>query len=188
MKFYPLLSCLAFLTFLASVSSLMADNLFPEGSFEILGAEGEPESWSLPHPNYLAKIQADSSLETENGNRFLRLSLENPENANLATAKIPIPDDAANVVITYRVRCTNLTPADVPSWSGVFNGGGFLDGAEQSLELFRGVKRLKESTDGWVDVEEVFQVPVGAKMVLLQPGIYHCTGTADFDDFVVTVE
>jgi hypothetical protein len=185
MKTSPLLLAVLFF---GGLGPLMAENLFPEGNFELLGAEGKPESWSVPHPSYLVKIQGKADLEVEEDNHFMRLSLENPDNACHVSAEVPLPESAANVVISYRVRCSDLVPAASPDWAGVFNGGGFLDANGEVMEGFKGPKRQKAATDGWVEVEDVFQVPVGAKQVRIQAGLYHTTGTADFDDFVVSVE
>jgi hypothetical protein len=163
-------------------------NLLPEGTFEILDDKGEPAAWTIPHPSYRESIGAQFELVTEGEAKFARLTSTLADKSIHISATVPLPENAGKVTISYRTRCRDIVPAETPEWASVRLGGGFAGESGEDLGYLRISKSQRAATPDWVTISETFDVPAGAKTLRLQPGIYFCTGSADFDDFTVTVE
>lgn len=173
---------------LSTLTAGAAENLLPEGSFEVLDDEGRPQLFSLPHPNYQASIGAEVKIEREGENRFLRLIAHRPGTVVHFAASIPVPPSARALRIKFRVRSTDFERAPEPAWSSVRMGGAFLDAAGQPIHpgYLRVTRSVKGNTGGeWVTLEETLTVPEGAARIRVQPGIYYGQGTVDFDDIEV---
>jgi hypothetical protein len=163
-------------------------NLLPEGTFEVLNDKGEPLAWTIPHPSYQQSIGAKFELVTEGEAKFARMTASQADKSIHIAAVIPLPENSTKVTVSYRTRCRDIIPAQTPEWASVRLGGGFAGEDGKDLGYLRISKSQRSATPDWVTVTDTFSVPAGAKTLLVQPGIYFCTGSADFDDLTVTVE
>lgn len=175
---------------IAWIPSARGGNLLPEGSMEIPGDQGLAEGFHYPDPNWLKGFGAAVTVENENGNRFIRVNMPQPEQLIACTFEIPVPEGASSLRVTWRVRATvrQLPTGDEPGGSGVCLIASWYTaprGPGERGYKFGGMQSVKESTNGWVNKESILPVPPGKKFISFQFGTKSVAATADFDDIVI---
>jgi hypothetical protein len=178
-------------------------NLYPEGDFEsspqILAPNPSPfttdpttaqEGALYVEPGDYKNKQCSVTVENEAGSSFIRYVAPNGFKGILRTyIALKLPDPApASLTISMRWRLKDYAPqADAPEWASAQNDPAFVL-ADGTRKVLNGTLRLKSNTAEWQEVEKTINVPDGAKMLILQPGLYCVTGTLDVDDIKVTAE
>lgn len=167
-----------------------AGNLWPEGTMEIPGGQGLAEGFRYPDPNWLKGFGAAVTVENENGNRFIRVNMPRPEQLIACSFEIPVPEGAASLRVTWRMRATvrQVSTKDEPGGCGVCLIASWYAaprGPGERGYQFGGMQSVKESTTGWVKKETILAVPPGKKFLTIQFGTKSVAATADFDDLVI---
>lgn len=179
-------------------------NMFPEGNFESVLEMKAPapspitedpmsavEGVLYIEPGDYKNKGCNVSVEQEDGSSFLRYTAPKGFNGILRTyIALRLPDPAPQVLtIGQRWRMSDCgVEAEAPEWAGAQNDPQFVL-ADGSRKVINGTLRLRENTNGeWQEVEKTVTVPEGAKMVILQPGLYVASGTLDIDDIRVFAE
>lgn len=188
----------------ASLHAADAGNMFPEGNFES-GAQ-----LKAPFPNPITENPKNAeegvlyiepgdyqarnckvSIENEDGSSFLHLEAPKGFDGILRTyiaLRLPEPAPAA-VTIGQRWRMADFAKLEeAPQWAGAQNDPVFVmeDGTRKTIN---GTLRLNSNTGGeWQEVEKTVSVPAGARILILQPGLYRASGTLDIDDIRVFAE
>jgi hypothetical protein len=188
---------------IASASAQEPANLYPEGNFE--GAvelqaphpsplTGDPltaqEGILYIEPGDYKSKKCSVSVENENGSNFIRYVAPVGFTGILRTyIALKLPDPApATLTISMRWRVSDYATQDnAPEWASAQNDPMFVL-ADGTKKILYGTLRLKSNTEEWQEVEKTVSVPEGAKMLILQPGLYCVTGTLDVDDIKVTAE
>ncbi len=185
----------------APICAKADDNLFPEGNFESpVTLKAEPfkagplsaeEGVLYIEPGDFKNKSCQVNTEKEGDSTFLRMIAPEGFSGILRTyIPLKLPETApASVTISMRWRVSDLKiGAGAPEWAGVQNDPMFVM-ADGTTQVANGTLRLKENTGGeWQEVEKSVPVPAGAKMLVLQPGLYLSSGTLDVDDIKVFTE
>lgn len=184
------------------------NNIFPEGTFEgevVLSdkvqqvnamnkGEGLVELGTLYiEPGDYKTKGYTVQVETEEGSKFLRFN--RAANANnkgnfrtYVTLKLPATKPVA-VAISLRWRLREFAKLDgAPEWASAQIEPAFLSADGKVLKNNYGVFRLQKSADTWQEVEKSVPVPEGAVYIMLQPGLYVCSGILDIDDLKIIPE
>jgi hypothetical protein len=186
------------MTFAASAQE---QNIFPDGNFEgeltfsTKSAEvckdfkaADEGTLYIEPGDYKHKGGVTVSIETEDGNKFLRFHNppESKLDGNLRTfivLKLPTPPPSGMTLsLRWRIKDFVLNEG-APDWAAAQCNPMFLlqDGTTtKSVNIFRG----KADTD-WVEKEKSISIPDGATHLILQPGIKGVRGTFDIDDLKV---
>ncbi len=77
--------------------------------------------------------------------------------------------------------------ATEPKWSAAFIGGAVLDAAGNKLINMPTPIHLTQPTGGWMQKEGTFELPEGAAVLDIGPGLYHFSGDFSVDDLVYHV-
>lgn len=171
-------------------SLLLGRNIFPEGSFDILGdSDRVPSGWSFPDPNdkpWKAGFHAEA-VKGESGSKELRLT--NPAfGYSGAQAKLSLPPKIESLRITFRLQAKNVTIGE-PDSAG--NGAGvyarFYDAAAKAIPGSAGwVGGLTQSSDTeWQDKEKILHVPATATTLEIQVMLRSASGEIRVDDVEV---
>jgi hypothetical protein len=171
-------------------------NLLPEGSFELLNADGDPEAWVLPNKNdrpWLAGVTA--RIEQENNSHYLRITTnpEFPGFYSLFTVVPWEPEGKSKVRVSARLRANIQDKPEAP-WRGFRAHVGFSreqgSGRNWTMEGDRRLDGLdiQDTTADWVPATDSRAVPEGTKFICIQFIVGGMTGTFDVDDVVVTPE
>lgn len=179
-------------------------NMFPEGNFESVMEMKAPfpspitedptsavEGVLYIEPGDYKDKGCNVSIEQEDGSSFLRYNAPKGFNGILRTyIALRLPDPAPQLLtIGQRWRLADFeTGPEAPEWAGAQNDPQFVM-ADGSRKVINGTLRLRGNTNGeWQEVEKTVTVPEGAKMLILQPGLYVGSGTLDIDDIRVFAE
>jgi hypothetical protein len=148
----------------------------PNGDFEGVDATRQPLTWKLTDPRRMSIVE-------ENGNRFLRISNENPP-VSLALPTWFQLDPAWNgLKVSVRMRANNLGPGKQP-WENARLSLELQDAAGERAGPYLTVPELKQDSD-WVVKSTTLLIPDTAEFIRIQPALLMATGTVDFDDITV---
>lgn len=188
----------------ASVPAADPGNLFPEGDFESpVRLEAPSPSPTTEDPlnteegllyiepgDYKAK-GCEVSIEGEGDSSFLRLKAPHGFEGILRTyIPLRLPDPTpATITISQRWRLADYEAVPgAPEWASAQNDPIFVL-ADGTTKIIHGTLRLRADTAGeWQEVEKSVNVPEGAKILMLQPGLFMATGTLEVDDIKVFAE
>jgi len=150
-------------------------SLIPNGDFETLGADNWPEGWGGARPGI--------TCEVENGNHFLRLSSQAPDQMLLTYREIKIPAGTQAVDLSWRQRITGLQRGK-QSWFAPTMMLNWLDDARNKVKPGPPNNHFGKDTEGWEPEDVKFLVPSGATMLAVMPSLFRVqAGTYDLDDF-----
>ena len=149
---------------------------FPEGTFENTEGSGWPEGFEPWAPG-------DLKIVEENGNKFLRLTNNNPNASVGGVGRFQLPPEWKAFRLRAKMRAKNLKIGD-KFWESARvtlkttdtegeRAGGYLD-----------VVQLRADSD-WKIVETVNPIAKEAKIVEIEPGILGSTGIVDIDDIEI---
>lgn len=206
MKKIHLLALASAITSLTTAPLLAADptNLFPEGTFDSpIDIEAK-----APNPATQDPLNAQEGiLYAEPGNyRAKGCSIEFTNEGNENVLKFIAPESFSGILRTYiplrlpnppptnitlsiRWATSNLKPAEnAPVWASAQCDPIFvLENGEK--KTINNTLRLTQDTGGeFTEMEKTVPVPDGAKMIILQPGLYLVTGTLAIDEIKVLAE
>ncbi len=151
-------------------------SILPDGTFERLDrASGQPAGWPRAR---------GVSWESEEGNRFLRISSTAPGRMDKLHLDVPVPADVKALELRYRARVTGLKRGE-KSWHDarvIINfkdaSGAMLGSAPPSYH--------RDSTKGWKDVTSRFLVPDGTASLEFMPSLFNVqSGVFDLDDITL---
>jgi hypothetical protein len=151
------------------------DNLVVNGDFEASGS-GRPAAAWVPGRN-----PERTTLETESGNRFLRIVNAVPKQSPSVGQRIELDPRWRWVTVRGRMRTTGVGFGP-GSWHRPKIGITFDVGSASV-----GWNECQGWRDGpdWRTVSIVVNVPQGAQSMNIMPHFSESTGTADYDDVVV---
>lgn len=182
-------------------STILANNLVPEGHFEsALDTHGVPTGWVIdppgwknsPHLSFNVLVESDADTAGSGPNHFVRLGntavVPDEEGIfRLALVKALPQPAPARVNLSWRVRAAIEATSRVHSGSGVKLTIRFLDDKGRLLLEDENLFRLIRSTQGrWLERETVAEVPAGTAEIELLPGLYLVRGSVDIDDIAVS--
>jgi hypothetical protein len=153
-------------------------NLVSNGDFQAdANADGTPDTWGAP--------KGPLAYETENDNRFARLSSEKPGQTAMLYRIIPVPDDARALELSWKQRISNLKPGK-QAWFDARIMMEWKDAEGKKVKGAPSAPHARKDTDGWVERSIKFMVPEGAKQLEFMPALFQVqTGTLDLDDIVL---
>jgi hypothetical protein len=149
---------------------------FPEGTFEKIDNDGNPDGWDLARA-------LGVELQEENGNHFLRLSNQTPGASAFTDALFKLDPEWRMVRVRSRLRVKDLKVGAKP-WEIARLGYVFADEAGVQVGDFTNSPGADADTD-WKVIEIVSPVHVGATTIKLTPLLNNATGVMDIDDIVV---
>jgi hypothetical protein len=173
------------LTALLSALSLSAqtDNAYAtspllESDFEQISAE---QTWPMDWP------QPDTATwEIEDGNRFLRISSEEPGKMVMIYKEINIPEGTQELQIKWKQRVSGLV-LGAQSWNDARLMLEFMDENRQALSPKPKAPSTNRDTNGWVEKEITIAVPANAHILKFMPTLLQVSeGTLDLDDITVS--
>lgn len=165
-------------------------NLFPEGDFETLTADGKLKGWDVPHPSWLEKVGAKIEVVSDGGtNHFVRVTSTDPKQIIRIARDLPVKPEWKKLKCSIRIRATNLKLGE-PDWAAAKSHFINLDDKGEKVKgtpwYAAGVTA---DTDGWVEKTVMVEVSPEAKSIRVWPGLYCATGAMEFDDIrIVPVE
>ncbi len=144
-----------------------------------------PPNWIVSYDQQ-TKDNPEIALKDEDGMRFLRVRNGSPEKDVFAENFFALDPSWKKVRISAKMRTK-----DLKCGSEVYHDARvmliFTDSKGQKVGGYGEVPFAKADQD-WKEMSAVREVPEGAAGIRLQPGIYHSTGTVDFDDIRATPE
>ena len=169
-------SILLALTIILSLStSVLAEDLAPNGNFEAPNADS---SWPLGW----AGVKSSGTWETEAGNRFLRLKSSKPGEMVMLYQEIKLPADVEALKLKWKQRVSDLKKGK-NSWFDARIMLEFINDQHEKVTPTPSAAATGKDTDGWVDREVSFLVPEGAYWLKFMPALFQVeSGTFDLDD------
>lgn len=171
-----LLLPLLMLTVVSVHSAEPGDSLMINGDFEGGGLTGS-NSWTSGK---------GVSVETEDGNNFLRLQASEPGIQVQSYRKIKVPGGTPKLKVTFRVRYEGITPG-VENWHTgrvimhFKDASGAMTKPDPKPFAFKG-----DSKGGWDEKTIELEVPEGSVEFEFMPALFQVQmGTLDIDDVVV---
>ena len=183
MKKLTLLLCLAScLASALSIHSLAAQEtsksgvVFDVSDFESAGATGTwPDHWPQ---------KAESSIESEAGNHFIRMESQVPGEMVMLYREVPIPEGVEAVEFSWKQRVTGLKRGE-KSWFDARIMMEFMDAAREKVSPSGPTSNRSRDTNGWESKSVVFNLPEGARFIKFMPCLFNvAAGTYDLDDVV----
>lgn len=149
-------------------------NLLINGDFET-GGESDPDHWPLID---------GASIQSEDGNRFLRLQAR-PEEMLTLYRVVPVAEQHKAFTLSFRVRVNDLKRGK-ENWHDGHIVLDFKDETGRKLSGGPAHPNFKGSSDEWVEKRLEFLVPEGATKLELMPAMFQVSsGTMDLDDLEV---
>lgn len=169
-------SILIALTIILSLStSVLAEDLAPNGNFEASNADG---SW----PMGWAGVKSGGTWQTEAGNRFVRLKSPQPGEMVMLYQEIKLPADVEALKLKWKQRVSDLKKGK-NSWFDARIMLEFINDQHEKVTPTPSAAATGKDTDGWVDREVSFLVPEGAYWLKFMPALFQVeSGTFDLDD------
>lgn len=154
-------------------------SLLTNGAFEI-DANGDqwPDDW--------ANLGPDSSWESADGNRFIRLKSTIPGKMVMLYRPVVIPPGTKALQLTWRWRITALKTGKLP-WNDARIIFEFANASGKKTTAQPDPVYSNQDTSGWDQNSARFLVPEGAVLLKLMPALFEVArGTMDIDDVVLT--
>jgi endoglucanase len=153
-------------------------NLLTNGDFESdKDGDGWPDDWG--------KLDHGASYETENCNRFFRLTYTKPDEMLLAYCSVALPVGTEALEFSFRARTTDLKIGD-KAWFDARVLMSFKDAAGKTVEPSPTALYLRESTSGWTSRSQKLLVPPDATSLEVMPTLFNVKqGQFDLDDITL---
>ncbi len=150
-------------------------SLIHNGNFETDDNDDKtPDGWGAP---------AGVSYPIEDGNHFVRLTVQEPGKMVMIYQSIPMTEAMKSLELSYRVRYEDIKVGKEMWFDGriIMN---FKDAEKKPLKPSPSPPIFRKSSKGWVEKSQKFLVPEGAKTLEIMPCLFNAAaGTLDFDDF-----
>ncbi len=157
----------------ASTQSALLDSNFEQSSAD----QTWPAGWPQP---------ANSSWETEDGNRFLRLTSSVPGKLVMFYKEINIPAGTEMLQIKWKQRVSGLVKG-TQSWHDARLMLEFMDGNRTPISTKPNAPATGSDTNGWVEKEITINVATGARILKFMPTLFQVNaGTLDLDDITIS--
>lgn len=152
--------------------------LVANASFEL---DQNGDKW----PDGWAAVKEGGSLESENGNHFLRLTSTAPGKTIMMYQEIPIPKGVEALKMSWKQRVTGLKKGKNPWFDARFLME-FLDAGRAKVTPGPPTPSTGKDTDGWVERSVSFLVPPGTAFLKFMPSLFQVeSGTFDIDDLMI---
>ncbi len=133
-----------------------------------------PDSWVRPSEG--------GSWESDDGNRFIRLTLPRPGSFTMLYTEVALPPGTGSIEFTWRQRISQLTPGD--NARIVME---FLDAQGETLAPGVRTPFFNRNSDGWENKTARLSVPPNARAFTFTPSLLRIkSGVFDLDDLVIT--
>jgi hypothetical protein len=144
--------------------------------------------WTNWNPHEKEKAEAVVSLQSEDGNTFLRLT--KPTQV-LPVKRIAIDPAWKKLQVSCRMRASGLIPNTAINYGNARLANSFI--LPEGKRAYRGIVQLEADTDatkdsGWKSLSIVAEIPAGALEFEVACGNFGKAGEIDYDDIVVTAE
>ncbi len=159
-------------------TSIAGENILPNANMDAADTDDGLANWFI-HPRFKAQVQ----ILSENGNRFVRLTNDDPEKTVFVDQKLPVDPAWKALTVTARMRAINFHAGKLASQDGRV-AFAFRDDADKRVGNWPPVPTVRADSP-WVERVVTVDVPAGAKTLYLQMAIFNATGTVDFDDVKV---
>jgi hypothetical protein len=163
----------------AATPVIEGPNVVVNGTIEPGPAGDGVAGWYVPD-----KHKAAVQFLTEDGNRFIRLTNDDPAKTVLVDQKIDVDPSWKAVTVSVRMRATNLKPGAKPAQDARL-AFAFKDASDKRVGNWPPVPYITGDSD-WTERTVTAEVPPGAHHMVLQMAIFYATGAVDFDDIKVT--
>jgi endoglucanase len=162
----------------ASAADETATSALTNGNFESATHDAAwPDDW--PHSQGV-------SWETENGNHFLRLRADKPNQTLTLFRVVKVKPDDKAFALGYRVRYRDVKRGR-ENWHDARIVLDFKDAGGQKLKSKIKTPSFTGSSDGWLERRIEFLVPDGAATLEIMPALFQVqSGALDLDDLSVT--
>jgi endoglucanase len=152
--------------------------LLKNSDFEIdADSDGWPDHWS--------KLKEPSSWEVEDGNHFIRIKSEVPDQLVMLFHVIEIPAGTKALELGWRWRVTDLKPGKLP-WNDARMMLEFSDASGAKLSPQPSPSYSRGTQNAWQTKTIGVLVPEGAEVLKLMPSLFQVTqGTLDLDDLTL---
>lgn len=173
--------CVSILALVAMVTSPLhaADNLFANGDLQA-GSGTKADHWGL---------KAGTTCESENGNRFLRISSTQPGKTVMTYREFYFkPEDAGRFLhMTFKMRCNDIQRGDKPWFIGTLFIQFIDENGKKLSPGVRGVPRMSGTHAAWEDKTIDMVIPEKTAKLQVMPVLFNVkSGTMDFDDFTLS--
>lgn len=149
-------------------------SLIPNGDMQAdSNGDGKPDYWG------------GGNFKTENGNRFLRIHSDKPDEMFMYYREIDLPAGVEALELSLDMRTTNLK-AGAEAWFDARIMMKFKD--MNGKEVKPGPKAIytRRSSDSWVNKTSQFLVPEGAVKLEFMPSLFKVrSGTLDLDNITL---
>jgi hypothetical protein len=129
------------------------------------------------------RFKPHAQLLTESGNRFLRLTNNDPAKTVFADQRIVIDPTWKALNVSARMRAVKFKAGKTASQDARV-AFAFRDEKDVRIGNWPPVPSVKTDSP-WVERTVTVDVPPGAKTMYIQLAIFNATGTVDFDDVKV---
>ncbi len=158
---------------------------FASGAPLLKNSDLETDANNDGWPDHWPRLKAGGSWETEEGNRFIRLSTTTPDAMTLLYHEVAIPEAARALEVVWRWRLVGVKPGKQP-WFDARMVLEFMDAQRAKIKGGPSPSSGKGTTNGWVEKRSAFLVPEGAKTLKVMPALFQAeAGTLDLDDLII---
>ena len=142
-----------------------------------------PPNWITTYQIYSQEVPP-VRIETEGAEKFLRVENKTPDKDIYCENYFKLDPSWKKVKISAKIRAK-----DLKCGSGVYHDARvmttFTDEKGNIVGGYGDVPCVKADQD-WKEISAVREVPQGASAIRLQIGLFHSSGTVDFDDISVS--
>jgi len=153
-------------------------NAIANGTIEP-AADGTGVSGWFLHDRFKKQVQ----FLTEDGNRFVRLTNDDPARTVFLDQRIPVDPSWKAVTVSARMRASNFKSGANSAQDGRV-AFAFRDASDKRVGNWPPVPCVK-SDSGWTERVVTADVPQGASSIYIQLAIFNAVGSVDFDDIKV---
>lgn len=153
-------------------------NVVANGAIEP-AADGTGVSGWFLHDRFKQQVQ----FLTEDGNRFVRLTNDDPAKTVFLDQRIPVDPNWKTVTVSARMRASNFKSGANSAQDGRV-AFAFRDASDKRVGKWPPVPCVKADS-GWTERVVTADVPEGANSIYIQLAIFNAVGSVDFDDIKV---
>jgi serine/threonine protein kinase len=129
------------------------------------------------------RFKQQTQFLTEDGNRFVRLTNDDPAKTVFLDQRIHVEPNWRTVTVSARMRASNFKAGANPAHDGRV-AFAFRDANDKRVGNWPPVPCVKEDS-GWTERVVTADVPAGATSIYIQLAVFNAIGSVDFDDVKV---
>ncbi|MDF3057623.1 MAG: glycoside hydrolase family 5 [Rariglobus sp.] len=143
-----------------------------------VNGDGWPDGWARP--------SSGGTWESENGNRYIRLTSPHTGGSVMLHNEIRLPEGAASIELRWRQRISNLVTGSQPGLDARIPME-FLDSSQASLTPDLRFPSYRQNSAGWEPKFARLPVPANARAFTFTPTLLRVkSGVYDLDDVVIS--